>query len=169
MDALDTAIELYLQKGYLHNDRSIEIKKGNPYCTTSYGNVKQKSARHSDTWTDVAVYPIDIQFDMPSNNDGNPPLDKENEVKTLLTENDDLLRLGQYERFIMRWDGVHRVWYTLEGSVHEVNDVITPDMACQAYDPTVSQIIYGQRSAFGILIPNSKISISNSESKNIEF
>ena len=81
-------------------------------------------------------------MDMQLNDQGKPPLDaKDGEVKTLLTENPDLLRIGQYERFIVRWDGVHRVWYTLEGAVHEVNDVITPDMACQAYDTSVRKNI----------------------------
>ena len=60
VDALDTAIEIYLEKGYLHNDKQITITKGNPYCTTSYGNVRDQSHRHAGTWSDVAVYPLGL-------------------------------------------------------------------------------------------------------------
>ena len=58
VDALDTAIEIYLEKGYLHNDKQITITKGNPYCTTAYGNVRDQSHRDAGTWSDVAVYPL---------------------------------------------------------------------------------------------------------------
>lgn len=47
VDALDTAIEIYITRGHLHNSKNVVIPSGGPLCTTDYdvptgrGNIVQ--------------------------------------------------------------------------------------------------------------------------------
>ena len=62
---METAIDIYIEKGYLHNDRDITIGKGPAYCTTSYGNAREMNTHRRLDWAEVAKYPIDVQMACP--------------------------------------------------------------------------------------------------------
>ena len=103
VDALDTAIGLYIQKGYLHNDKNVFVRAGPPLCTVDYFS---PAAEDSDLfsaadaqWEDDAVYPIKISFNMNKNYFNNT--------------SEDYLTIGQNEELYLRFDGEHKTWYTM--------------------------------------------------------
>ena len=104
-----------LTTGFLHNDKQVTIKKGPSFCTTNYGQVADRNKANNPGWEQLTVYPIDLQFAMP-NNRLDPLGDPADE------ENPDLLRIRQYDRFIVKFDGEHRMWYTLD----EEDTIIVP-------------------------------------------
>ena len=65
VSALETAMDIYIEKGYLHNDRDIIIAKGPAYCTTAYGNKAEMSRHTTLEWAEIAKYPLDIQLAIP--------------------------------------------------------------------------------------------------------
>ena len=58
-------MDIYIEKGYLHNDRDIIIAKGPAYCTTAYGNKAEMSRHTTLEWAEIAKYPLDIQLALP--------------------------------------------------------------------------------------------------------
>ena len=58
-------MDIYIEKGYLHNDRDIIIAKGPAYCTTAYGNKAEMSRHTTLEWAEIAKYPLDIQLAIP--------------------------------------------------------------------------------------------------------
>ena len=64
VSALETAIDIYMEKGYLHNDKQITLGSGPAFCTTGYGTLSSTLSESSLKWDDISLYPVDLQFDM---------------------------------------------------------------------------------------------------------
>ena len=120
VDALDTAIEIYVEKGYLHNDKNVYVQAGPKGCTTEYqGTVFDGDdvPTEETEWERIAVYPIFVQLDISS------------DVFNIEDKRSPELRIKQDDAFYLRFDGQHRMWYTMD----DPDDVILPEMDSAAY------------------------------------
>lgn len=61
-DGLNTAVDVYMDKGFLHNDKQVTIRKGRSFCTTNYGQAGDRDRANNPSWEQLSVYPIDLQF-----------------------------------------------------------------------------------------------------------
>ena len=68
VDALDTAIEIYVEKGYLHNDKNVFVRAGPKLCTTDYTSADDEIVDSEALWDEQAVYLIKIKFNMKKDN-----------------------------------------------------------------------------------------------------
>ena len=115
VSALETAIDIYMEKGYLHNDKQIKVAAGAAFCTTKYGTVLSESTFTELIWDDIALYPVDLQFDM---------------VKPdLFKSADPTINIGQKTRYVLKFDGTHRMWFTMNGQ----DEIILPSMSSEPF------------------------------------
>ena len=132
MQALEAAIDIYLDRGYLTNDKQVTVKSGPAYCTTSYGNRAAMNRQVPLVWSDVALHTIDIQFDMNKMTIGDKteqvPFDPFNDAEEELNnENLSQVRITQFERLYVEFSSKHKMWYTKQAP----NGLILPSMASE--------------------------------------
>ena len=60
VDALETAIQLYALKGYLHNDKNVVIQAGAKLCTTDYVTEVDALASGSSEWDRIASHLVTV-------------------------------------------------------------------------------------------------------------
>ena len=86
----------------MHPEKNTRIQGGAKLCTTDYEVTTEEDLFDTlaDQWEEQAVYPIHVQFNMRQN-------------LFNLTDN-DLLFIGSLEEFFLRFDGKHKMWYTME-------------------------------------------------------
>ena len=101
---MDTAIEVYIEKGYLHNDRNYFVRAGSDLCIYEYSSADDEEPTLEEIWDDEAVYPIKITFDLTR---------KQYDCFNL-TDHNGAFRIKNEDEFYMRFDGAHRMWYTMD-------------------------------------------------------
>lgn len=119
VDALDTAINIYVEKGYLHNDKNVIVRAGAKLCTTDYkGDTLEDDElfnSESDVWEEDAVYPMLITFDLKKDHFNDPA--------------NELLTIKQNDVFYLRFDGTHKMWYTMD----DPDDIVIPEMESEPF------------------------------------
>lgn len=103
VDALDTAIEIYITRGYLHNSKNVVIPSGGSLCTTDY-DVPAGSLEAD--WERIASHILMATMNMKSDF-----FRKEKDSNGIVAPQ---LKLANDQAFYLRFDGTFRMWYTLE-------------------------------------------------------
>ena len=103
IDALDTAINIYVTRGFLHSSNNVLIPSGGPLCTTDYD---VPAASLDADWERISSHILMVTMNMKADFFANG------------TDSGDLLTteldIGNDQSFYLRFDGTHRMWYTLE-------------------------------------------------------
>ena len=103
VDALDTAVEVYIEKGYLHNDKNYFVRGGTDLCIYDYISADDPEPEDEEQWEQEAVFPIKITFDLTK---------KESECFNL-TDHGGIFEIKNSDIFYLRFDGEHKMWYTM--------------------------------------------------------